>query len=105
MFTSSGAVSADISSTVTGDVGTGLGAIAIAATHIGEQYPAGTVSSSETTATYSIYQNGTEVANSSKTIISMNSVVSLQAKVTTLVAGEVLEVRWKVDVGKATLDP
>ncbi|MFT7049541.1 MAG: hypothetical protein ACJAZK_000124 [Psychroserpens sp.] len=104
MFTSSGAVSADISSTVTGDVGTGLGAIAIAATHIGEQYPAGTISSSETTATYSIYQNGTEVANSSRTIISLNSVVSLQAKVTTLVAGEVIEVRWKVDVGEATLD-
>ncbi|TXE18140.1 DUF3494 domain-containing protein [Psychroserpens burtonensis] len=104
MFTSSGAVSADISATVTGDVGTGLGAIAIAATHIGEEYPAGTTSSKETTTTYSIYQNGTEVANSSRTIISLNSVVSLQAKVTTLVAGEVIEVRWKVDVGEATLD-
>jgi hypothetical protein len=104
MFTTSGTVSSDSTSTITGDVGTGSGAMAIAGTHFGEQFPAGTTSSSETTATYCIYQNGTPVVNSSRTIISLNTVVSLQAKITTLTVGEVIEVRWKVDAGEATLD-
>ena len=54
--------------------------------------------------THSIYQNGTAVANSSRTIISMNSVVSLQAKMTTLVTREIIEAHWKVDVGKSTIE-
>tara|TARA_R110000787_G_scaffold152593_1_gene266481 strand:+ start:5300 stop:6580 length:1281 start_codon:yes stop_codon:yes gene_type:complete len=104
IFTTSGTVSADGSSMIIGDAGTGIGAMAIAGTHDGEQYPAGTTSSDETIATYSIYQNGTEVINSSRTINSLSSVVSLQAKVTTLIAGEIIEVRWKVNSGEVTLD-
>tara|TARA_B100000809_G_scaffold264793_1_gene321629 strand:- start:6542 stop:7822 length:1281 start_codon:yes stop_codon:yes gene_type:complete len=104
MFTTSGTVSSDGSSTITGDVGTGMGTIAIGGEHFGEQYPEGTTSSSETTATYCIYQNGTPVVNSSRRITSLNSVVSLKAHVTALTAGEVVEVRWKVDNGEVTLD-
>ncbi|MFT5249321.1 MAG: hypothetical protein ACI93P_001047 [bacterium] len=104
MFTTSGTVSSDITSAITGDVGAGMGAMAIAGTHFGEQYPEGTVSSSETTATYCFYQNGSPVVNSSRIITSLNSVVSLKAQVTTLTAGEVVEVRWKVDNGEASLD-
>ncbi|AUC83542.1 ice-binding family protein [Lacinutrix sp. Bg11-31] len=104
MFTTSGAVSSDVSSTISGDIGTGIGALAIAGVHYGELYPAGTTSTSETTTTYSIYQNGTELVNSSRKITSLNSVVSLQAKVTALTAGEVIEIRWKVSSGQATLD-
>jgi|TARA_B110000908_G_scaffold120476_1_gene141181 hypothetical protein len=103
MFSSSGAVSDTAPTSITGDVGTALGALTILGTHIGEQYPAGTISSN-ITATYSIYQNGIEVINSSRTISSENSMVSLQAMVTTLNAGEAIEVMWKVNTGEAKLE-
>lgn len=102
MWSSSGAVSDEASATTTGDVGTALGALTITGTHTGEEYPAGTTSSTSTT-TYSIYQNGVEVVNSSRTIHLPNAIVSLQAMVT-ITAGESIEVRWKVDAGEATLD-
>jgi hypothetical protein len=104
MFTTSGAVSSDASSTITGDIGTGIGAMAIAGTHHGNEFPPGTTASDETKTTYSIYQNGTEVVNSSRTVVSLHSVVSLQAMVTTVTSGEVIEVRWQVNSGEATLD-
>jgi hypothetical protein len=102
MWSSAGAISDDVTSTITGDVGTALGALAIAGTHFGEKYAAGSTSSNLTT--FSIYQNGSEVLNSSRTINSGNSAVSLQAMVTALTTGEAIEVRWKVDAGEATID-
>ena len=45
MFTSSGAISADISSAIVGDVGTALGAVAIAGTLTGTFYPPGSTAS------------------------------------------------------------
>lgn len=105
MFSTNGAITSDATSTITGDVGNGLGALTIAGTHYGEQFSAGTESIIGTEATtYSIYQNGTEVVNSSRIINSLKEVVSLQTMVTILTAGEVIEVRWKVDAGTATLD-
>ncbi|WP_443632356.1 ice-binding family protein [Candidatus Marifrigoribacter sp. Uisw_064] len=104
MFTSNGAVTDDETSTITGDIGTALGALTILSTHTGEQYPAGTSATNSTTTTYCIYQNGSEVVNSSRTVNSDSSVVSLQAMVTTLTEGEAIEVRWRVDTGEATLD-
>jgi hypothetical protein len=105
MWSSAGAVSDVTSSTITGDVGTALGALTIAGMHTGVQYPAGTTSISIiTTATYSIYQNGAEVVNSSSTINLENSVISLEAMVTTLTAGEAIDIRWKVNFGEASLD-
>jgi hypothetical protein len=99
MFTSSGTISDTVPTTITGDVGSALGVITIAGTHFGTQYLAGTASSEFTT--YCIYQNGVEVVNSSRTIFSENSLVSLQAKVTTLTSGEAIEIRWRVYSGKA----
>jgi len=104
MFSANGAVSDDATSTINGNVGTALGALTILGTHNGEQYPAGTTSNNLTTATYCIYQNGTEVANSSRAIKSSNSQISLLAMFTTLTAGETIEVRWKVDTGEATIN-
>jgi hypothetical protein len=105
MWGSSGALSDVPSSEITGDVGTALGALTIAGIHNGVQYPAGTTSTSIiTTATYSIYQNGTEVVNSSSTINLESSVISLEAMVTTLTVGETIEIRWKVNFGEASLD-
>tara|TARA_B100000809_G_scaffold266928_1_gene333155 strand:- start:21017 stop:22267 length:1251 start_codon:yes stop_codon:yes gene_type:complete len=102
MFSSVGDVSDDVTSEITGDVGTASGTIAIAGAHTGTIYPAGT-SSFKTTTTYSIYQNGAELVNSRIAINLDSSVVSLQAMVN-LVAGEAIEVQWKVDIGEAMLD-
>jgi len=104
MFTSDGGVTDYLTSTINGDVGTAIGDLTISGSHTGEQYPAGTTSNNLTTTTYCIYQNGTEVANSSRTINSESSVISLHAMVTALNPGEVIEVRWRVDTGEATLD-
>jgi hypothetical protein len=105
MWSSAGAVSDVVNSTITGDVGTALGALTIAGMHAGVQYPAGTTSTSIiTTATYSVYQNGSEVVNSSSTINLESSVVSLEAMVTTLTLGEAIEIRWKVNFGEVLLD-
>jgi hypothetical protein len=102
IFTSSGSILDTAPSTITGDVGTALGAITLVGTHFGNQYSAGTTPSELTT--YCIYQNGVEVVNSRRTIYLKNSLVSLQAKVTTLKAGEFIEVRWKVYAGTAQLN-
>jgi hypothetical protein len=102
MFTSSGTVLDTAPTSINGDVGSGLGAITISGTHFGNQYSAGTAPSELTM--YCLYQNGVEVVNSRRTIYSESSLVSLQAKVTTLNAGESIEVRWKVHDGTAELN-
>ncbi|WP_255411500.1 ice-binding family protein [Lacinutrix sp. Bg11-31] len=102
MWSSSGAVSDTATSTTTGDVGTALGTLTMTGTHIGEEYPAGTISSTSTT-TYSIYKNGAEVLNSSRTHNVQISTVSLQEMVT-VTAGDTIEIRWKVDAGEAILN-
>jgi len=105
MWTSGGAVSDAITSMITGDVGTALGALTISGMHNGIIYPAGTNSSSIiTTATYSIYQNGFEVPNSRVRVNLESSVISLEATVTTVNVGETIDVRWKVNFGEASLD-
>jgi len=106
MWSSDGAVLDVETSTITGDVGTATGALTIIGTHAGVQYRAGTIAPPTPTiiSTYSIYLNGVEVVNSSRTFYSENSLVCLQAEVTTLTAGESIEVRWKVDTGDALID-
>ncbi|AUC82182.1 ice-binding family protein [Lacinutrix sp. Bg11-31] len=102
MWSSNGAISDTATSSITGDVGTGLGAITIVGTHFGAEYSPGTMSGDATT--YSIYQNGFEVVNSSRIIKLNSSVVSLQAMITTLAIGESIEVRWKVNGGESILN-
>lgn len=102
MWSSSGAVSDVATATTIGDVGTALGALTMTGTHTGEEYPAGTESSASTT-TFSIYQNGIEVLHSSRTIRLQSAIISLQASVD-LLAGESIEIRWRVDEGEATLN-
>ena len=104
MFSTNGAITSDAMSIITGDVGNALGGMAIAGKHYGRQFPPGTepVIGTEGT-TYSFYQNGVEIVNSSRIINSLSSVVSLQAMLT-LTAAENVEVRWKVGAGEATLD-
>jgi len=106
MWSSEGAVSDVVTSTINGDVGTARGVLTITGTHTGVQYPSGTTApfSSTNITTYCIYQNGVKVENSHRTIYSQNSLVSLQAKVTILNPGEVIEVRWKADSGHAFIE-
>lgn len=105
LFSSAGAVSDVATCMITGDVGTALGALTITGTHIGEQYPAGTTATPTPipVTSYSIYQNGVKVLNSSRIVYSKSVVVNLQAMITTLTE-EVIEIRWKVDSGEVTLD-
>ena len=108
MFTSSGAISADISSAIVGDVGTALGAGAIAGTLTGTFYPPGSTASTTPpvvtgSVTYSIYLNGTEVLNSSRILKLDSDIVSLQAMVTVAAENNPIEIHWKVDAGEAML--
>jgi hypothetical protein len=71
---------------------------------VGTVYAPGTLPTATTT-TYSIYQNGLEVVNSSRLIKlyqSTQSIVSLQGMVT-VTTGDAIEIRWKVDVGESML--
>lgn len=107
MWSSSGAVSDGGSATTTGDVGTAAGTLTMnSVNHTGTEYPEGTTSSPTDNAvtTFSIYKNGVEVINSSRTAVySLNTIVSLQAMVS-ITEGESIEIKWKVDAGGAALD-
>jgi hypothetical protein len=102
MWSSSGAVSDAASSVTTGDVGLGSGALTMTGTHVGLEYPAGTTST-QTTTTFSIYQNSVEVASSSRTTNVSSAIVSLQT-MATITGGQPIEVMWKIDDGQAVLD-
>jgi hypothetical protein len=105
MWSSTGAVSDVATSAITGDVGTGAGALTIIpGTLNGDAYPAGTTGGSgNNMTTYSIYQNGVEIVNSSRTINLQSSILSLQGKVD-VTTGDSIEIWWKVDQGSSTLN-
>jgi hypothetical protein len=106
MWSSDGGVSDVATATTTGDVGTAAGALSMTGSHTGVEYPAGTQGgdiANISTTTYSIFINGTEVANSRRTIKRESSLVSSQAMITVLTDGFPVELRWKVDEGSATL--
>lgn len=104
LFTNSGGVGATGACTVTGDVGTNAGAITgfETSTVNGSFYTSISISSA---LTFSIYNNGVLVPNSSREINSSSSStavnISLDAVVTTL-TGQSLDVRVKVDSGTMT---
>jgi hypothetical protein len=102
MWSSSGAVSDVATATTTGDVGTASAALTMVGTHTGQEYPAGTTSSVGIT-TYSVYQNGVEVASSSRTINLQSAILSLQAKVN-VTTGDSIEIWWKVNGGESTIN-
>ncbi|TYB74482.1 DUF3494 domain-containing protein [Bizionia saleffrena] len=106
IFSSNGAVSNAGISVVNGDVGAADGDVSGFAGINGHVYTENTTTTNESnaaTAIYSIYQNGIEVANSSRAITSNSSIVSLQVMLTAI-AGESIEIRWKVDNGEMTMN-
>ncbi|MDI1304532.1 MAG: ice-binding family protein [bacterium] len=103
MFTSSGGVGNTGISNITGDIGTNSGAI----TGFETSSVNGTLITPTTVsalATFSIYQNGVLIANSSRTrLSSVNTVdVSLQA-IADVSAGQNVDVRWNIDAGTLKL--
>ena len=104
VFTSSGGVGNTGVSTSNGDIGTNLGTITgfEASTVNGALITPGIVSAM---ATFSVYQNGILIANSSRTrVSSVNTTdVSLQA-IGTVSVGENIDVRWKIDSGSLKLN-
>ena len=104
-FTGTGAIYNTGSSTITGDIGTNTGAI----TGFETTALDGTIcnpsncvhyTSGNVLATFSIYQNGVLIANSTrtKTNDSRSGEVSLQA-VASVTAGQAIDVRWKITGG------
>jgi hypothetical protein len=106
MFTAAGALGNTGVSTYNGDMATGLGTITgfADATINGTVFPAG----GETTvvreingnATFSLYQNGVLIPNSSRirTTQINTADVSLQA-IATITQGQTIDVRWHIDAG------
>jgi hypothetical protein len=103
IFTSSGGIANTGASVYTGDIGTNAGAITGfgTATVNGTIYQSGsttTVTTVNHMATFSLYKNGVLIPNSSRTRTNLlnPSDISLQGTAT-VTAGEVIDVRWKID--------
>lgn len=105
MYTSVGAVSDCATCQVTGDVGSGLGVVSGFATIIGTVNPAGSVASNSLTTSYSVFQNGIEISNSTRTINALNAIVSLQTMINITEENTPIEIRWKVDSGESKIGP
>jgi hypothetical protein len=108
LFTSVGAVGNTSGSKITGHVGTNVGAISgfdgTETTLDGLEFLPDTPPfplDSSIFATFSVYQNGVLVANSSRTVITKvnkTDVITIQA-IATVTAGQAIDVRWKTNLG------
>lgn len=100
MFSANGAVSDCTDCTVTGDVGNGGGGpLTITGTHTGKTYPANTIGS-QGVMSYSIYKNGVQVPNSTRTTGFVSNVIFIQS-IVTVNAGDVIDIRWNIGEGTA----
>ncbi len=104
MFTSSGAVANTEPSTITGDVGTNAGAISGFENLNGNVYGPGQAPPpiNNSLVTYSVYQNGVLVAYSNRVTDINTSMISLQA-MATILEGQIIDIRWRVDEGTVNL--
>jgi hypothetical protein len=120
LFTSSGAVSNTADSTITGNIGTNLGAITGFEISIvtGSFYTSSspvtpttpiitttvTENNSKVNASFSIYQNGVLIPSSVKTLISTANAsnISLQA-IATVDGTQPIEVRWKTGTDRIAM--
>jgi hypothetical protein len=104
LFTSTGAIDNAGISTVTGNIGTNAGAVTgfdSPTTVNGSIYtPAADVASALTS--FSIYQNGTLIANSTRTKTGDKGDVSLLA-IAKVLEGQSIDIRWKTSLGQLKL--
>lgn len=103
MWSSSDDVSDEATSTTTGDVGSASQSVNMTGIHNGEVYTAGETIIPSDSCTFSIYQNGEKIEGSTRTTNSQSAIVYLQSLVT-VSTGSALEIRWRVEDGKATLN-
>jgi hypothetical protein len=120
LFTANGDIANTAASTITGDIGTDLGAVTglETSTHNGKVYLASTPPSAGTTttsttvtpnnnpsvATFSIYQNGNIIPSSTKSLSCNASVLNLSLQsIATVEAGQPIEVRWNTNSEKIAL--
>jgi hypothetical protein len=105
LFTSSGALSNTGTSTITGNIGTNLGPIS------GFETPTvvnGIILSPQTentigTTTYSLYQNGNLILNSTRKSSSTNGQIILTG-IAIVNNGQAIDVRWKTTLGEMKLE-
>ncbi len=104
LFTSSGAVANTEPSMITGDVGTNGGAITGFENLNGNVYGPGQAPPpiNNTLVTFSVYQDDVLVAYSNRVTDINTSMISLQA-MATILEGQVIDIRWKVDEGTVNL--
>ena len=104
MFTSNGGIGNTGSSTITGDIGTNLGAITgfETSTINGTIYLPGMQNA---TATFSVYQNGVVIPSSVRTRSSIVNTVDISLQtIATVGLGEAIDIRWKIDSGSLKLE-
>jgi Ice-binding-like len=105
LFTGSGALSNTGTSTITGNIGTNLGPIT------GFEAPTvvnGITLTPQTentigTTSYSLYQNGSLIANSTRKSTSTNGQIILSG-IATVTDGQAIDVRWKTTLGEVKLE-
>jgi hypothetical protein len=105
LFTGSGALSNTGTSTITGNIGTNLGPIT------GFESPTvvnGIILTPQTennlgTTSYSLYQNGVLIANSTRKSANTNGQIILSA-IATVIDGHAIDVRWKTTLGEVQLE-
>ncbi len=100
LFTSSGAIDNAGTSTITGNIGTNLGAITgfVSPTVVNGSVFTPIADLGGALASFSIYQNGVLIANSSRTKMGDKGDVSLLA-IANISVGQTIDVRWKISLG------
>ena len=104
LFTSSGAIDNGGTSTITGNIGTNLGAITgfVSPTVVNGSIFTPEADLGGALTSFSIYQNGVLIPNSTRTKIGDKGDVSLLA-IGNVLDGESIEIRWKTSLGKLKL--
>ena len=102
MFSGSGAISGCATCTLTGNVGTALGATSAFSGISGSVYSPGSIANDPDSTSFRMYQNGSQVAYSTRISASSHATVSMQAAIN-ITAGDEIQIRWKVNKGEATL--
>lgn len=105
LFTGSGALSNTGTSTITGNIGTNLGPISGFGT---PTVVNGLIMTPQTennigTASYSLYQNGVLIANSTRKSTNTNGQIILSG-IATVTYGQTIDVRWKTSLGEVKLE-
>ena len=100
LFTSSGAIDNTGTSTITGNIGTNLGAITgfVSPTVVNGSIFTPVADLGGALASFSIYQNGVLIANSTRTKMGDKGDISLLA-IANVSVGQTIDVRWKTSLG------